>query len=44
MAPMIVLVIVALIARIFTPWRDAVRVGMAASVDTTSRQSAVTTR
>jgi uncharacterized membrane protein len=30
MAPMIALVVVALIARIFVPWKDAVRIGMAA--------------
>lgn len=30
MAPMIVLLVVALVARIFVPWKDAVRIGMAA--------------
>lgn len=29
MAPMIVLIVVALIARVFVPWRDAVRIGLA---------------
>jgi uncharacterized membrane protein len=30
MAPMVVLLIVTLLARIFVPWKDAVRIGMAA--------------